>query len=174
MKTFDVIKPPTPLIWGDTTRSVGGDLVPLLKIFLGGTIEMGAASNWQDKAIELLRAKCQHETVVFNPRRDNWDSSWQQSINNRDFKWQVEWELAALRMVQVIYFNFEKDSRSPITLMELGIASQFRGPQVKVCCPDGFWRKGNVEVLCNLNNIPLYNTLEDMIEGNDKYAQYEF
>lgn len=43
-------------------------------IFLAGSIEMGKAENWQDKVVRLLKDK---EVIIFNPRRDDWDSSWE-------------------------------------------------------------------------------------------------
>jgi hypothetical protein len=30
-----------------------------------------------------------------------------------------------------------------------------------VVCPDGFYRRGNVEMVCSTYDIPLFNTLEE-------------
>ena len=51
-------------------------------IFLAGSIEMGTAENWQEKAERLLE---NHSGTILNPRRDDWDSSWEQSISNPQF-----------------------------------------------------------------------------------------
>jgi hypothetical protein len=32
-----------------------------------------------------------------------------------------------------------------------------------VCCPEGFWRRGNVEMVCRRLRIPLFETLDDLI-----------
>ena len=56
------------------------------KVFLAGSIEMGAAEDWQRLAEETL-ADC--EVTIFNPRRDDWDSSWEQRIHNPEFNHQV-------------------------------------------------------------------------------------
>jgi hypothetical protein len=32
-----------------------------------------------------------------------------------------------------------------------------------VCCPEGFWRRGNVEMVCRRHRIPLFATLDDLI-----------
>ena len=56
-------------------------------IFLGGSIEMGKAENWQQRMESELQAP--GEVCVFNPRRDDWDSSWKQEIANLPFYEQV-------------------------------------------------------------------------------------
>jgi len=63
-----------------------------IKIFLAGSIEMGAAEKWQDKIVQALTDK---DVLILNPRRDDWDSSWKQTKDNKQFREQVEWELAA-------------------------------------------------------------------------------
>jgi hypothetical protein len=55
---------------------------------------------------------------------------------------------------------FDPSTKSPISLLELGLFA--RSGKIKVICPDGFWRKGNVEVVCNYYNIPFYNNLKDL------------
>jgi hypothetical protein len=37
-----------------------------------------------------------NQILVLNPRREDWDSSWIQSIDNPQFREQVEWEIYAL------------------------------------------------------------------------------
>ena len=47
------------------------------------------------------------EDIIFlNPRRDKWDSSWEQSITNPEFKLQVDWELDGLEMADLIIIFF--------------------------------------------------------------------
>lgn len=54
-------------------------------IFLAGSIEMDKAVNWQKRGEEVLSEKY----VIFNPRRASWNTSWEQSIDNPQFKEQV-------------------------------------------------------------------------------------
>ena len=49
-------------------------------VFLAGSIEMDTAENWQTKLSEKLETI--DNLTILNPRRDNWDSSWKQDINN--------------------------------------------------------------------------------------------
>jgi hypothetical protein len=130
-----------------------------LKIFLAGSIEMGVAENWQEK-IEI--ALSEMNVVILNPRRLNWDSSWEQTIENPKFKEQVEWELKGLEDSDIIIIYFDPNTKSPITLLELGI--HHNSNKLIVCCPEGFWRKGNVDVVCNKYSITSVQSLESLIE----------
>ena len=130
-------------------------------IFLAGSIDMGTAENWQERAIRLLSDS--HWTVL-NPRRSDWDSSWKQEIKNGQFFEQVSWELQGIETAEWVIVYFDKDSSSPITLMELGICSQLKPDQTIVICPTGFYRKGNVDIVCDRYKIKQVETLEKAIK----------
>ena len=93
------------------------------------------------------------DVVILTPRRDEWDATWRQSLDDPQFRAQVEWELDGLERARVIAVWFVPESRAPISLLELGLTA--RSGKVVVGCPDGFWRKGNVEVVCKRFGIPL-------------------
>jgi hypothetical protein len=88
-----------------------------------------------------------------NPRRDAWDSTWAQSITDARFREQVTWELDALDLADVVAMWFAPETKAPITLLELGL--HVRSGRVVVGCPDGFWRRGNIEVVCERFGVPL-------------------
>lgn len=134
-------------------------------IFLAGSIEMGNAELWQDKVSSALS---EYECTILNPRRDDWDSSWEQTIKNDNFREQVEWELSSLDMSDIIFFYFDPNTKSPISLMELGKYID-EGKKLFVVCPDGFWRKGNVEIICNKYNQELYNDLDVALDAMINY-----
>ena len=119
-------------------------------IFLAGSIEMGSAKDWQS---ELVTALAGRNITVLNPRREQWDSSWRQSIDEPKFREQVEWELDGLERADIVAMWFAPDTVAPITLLELGLTA--RADKLVVGCPDGFWRKGNIEVVCSRFGIPL-------------------
>ena len=96
-----------------------------------------------------------------NPRRDYWDSSWPQTFENANFSQQVNWELNALDKADVIIMYFSPGSQSPISLLELGLYANSN--KMIVCCPEGFWRKGNVDIVCDKYNIPLFEDMGDML-----------
>jgi len=127
-----------------------------MKIFLAGSIEMGAAENWQEVIEDTFRHKS--DLVIFNPRRDDWDSSWVQKESNGQFNYQVNWELDKLTEADIIFMYFAPDTKSPISLLELGLYADTK--KMIVVCPDNFWRKGNVDIVCNRYDIPIYETLD--------------
>lgn len=141
---MDVRKPPAPLALPAGARAV----------FLAGSIEMGAAEDWQATLTAAIGdALGDRAPVVLNPRRDAWDASWRQSIDEPRFREQVEWELDALDRADAIAMWLAPETKAPISLLELGLHA--RGGKLVVGCPDGYWRRGNVEVVCARHAIPL-------------------
>lgn len=128
-------------------------------VFLAGSIEMGAAEKWQDEVIKGLKGI---GGTIYNPRRDDWDSSWEQKKDNPQFREQVTWELCCLECCDIIALYLSPGTKSPISLMELGI---FSGKQLIVCCPEGFWRKGNVDIVCERLQIHQVDTLKELIKA---------
>ena len=135
-----ITKAPNKIILGNGFQTV----------FLAGSIEMGTAENWQDRlGNEISRYFGLH---VLDPRRPDWDASWEQSVNNPQFLVQVVWEQLGLKVSDYVIFNFLPETKSPITLLELGQVLGWRGDKAKhsvvVLCPQGYWRKGNVDIVC--------------------------
>jgi hypothetical protein len=144
-------------------KPTDGDLdIYGLTIFLAGSIEMGSAEDWQTNISERLE-ELDLNIDVFNPRRDSWDSSWKQEESNPEFNHQVNWEMNKLDRSDVIFMYFSPETKSPISLLELGLYAD--SGRIIVCCPDGFWRKGNVEIVCSRYRIPLYHNLDDAFGG---------
>lgn len=143
------------------------------KIFLAGSIEMGAAEKWQDRAAAMLELE---DVIVLNPRRDDWDSSWVQSIKHYQFREQVEWELQGIEEADKIIVYFDPETKAPITLLELGFVAGYHDPEkIIVVCPEGFYRKGNVDIVCHRYSLEQADTLEQAvvsikreIEGDSK------
>jgi hypothetical protein len=143
-----VLKPPAPLALPPGRPS----------LFLAGSIEMGRAAPWQAAVEAALRDR---DVTILNPRREEWDDTWVQSITNPQFREQVEWELEAQERADRIALYFAPDTRAPVTLLELGLFA--RSGKLAVCCPDGYWRKGNVEMVCARYGVPLVGALADLI-----------
>ena len=122
---------------------------------------MGVAENWQNKVERLL---ANEDIDIFNPRRDDWDSSWVQSKDNPQFREQVEWEFYYAEKSDWIFMYFDPSTKSPITLLELGLFAKHN--EVILICPNGFWRKGNVDIVAEQHkeNIKQFNTIEQGID----------
>jgi hypothetical protein len=124
-------------------------------VFLAGSIEQGKAVDWQaELGAQLDKQGC----IVLNPRRDDWDATWEQSRDNPQFYEQVMWELMGLDLADVVAMYFQPGTQSPISLLELGLIAS--GWKAMVCCPEGFWRKGNVDIVCEMMEIPLFNDID--------------
>lgn len=145
-----VIKPPAPQDLPNGAVSV----------FLAGSIEQGSAEDWQAMAAVRL---ADLDGVILNPRREEWDASWPQSIEDARFRGQVEWELDGLDRADVIAMWFAPETRAPVTLLELGLMANTG--KVIVGCPDGYWRKGNVEIVCKRLGVPLFGQFDEFISA---------
>jgi len=129
-----------------------------ISIFLAGSIEMGVAEDWQSKIEEELK---DYNVIIFNPRRDNWDSSWEQSIHNPQFREQVEWELDHLDKSDIILMYFDENTKSPISLLELGLYAA--SGKMILYCPEGFWRKGNVDIVATRYGVRQVHSMTELL-----------
>jgi len=152
-----LITSPSPIILGNNKA-----------IFLCGSIEENKAIDWQRVFAHGMKNE---DVILLNPRRKNWDPTWEPVIENKEFKQQVLWELNGLDQADLIVVFFDKDTESPITLMEIGLHAKNKSNKMVVCCPDGYFRKGNVDIVCELYNIPQVDTLEELIEYAKKYIK---
>lgn len=131
-----------------------------ISIFLAGSIEMGKAEPWQERLAKELE---EYDCVLFNPRRTDWDSSWvQDPTPGTKFHEQVTWELDHINESDLVIFYFDPNTQSPITLLELGYALGADIP-VLVCCPDGYFRKGNVVITCDMIGEKVLGSFEELV-----------
>lgn len=128
-------------------------------IFLAGSIEQDKAEKWQDKVIDYFKNE---DLCLLNPRRASWDASWVQEITNPVFKEQVSWELSALEKADLILLYLDPNTKAPISLLELGLFA--RSGKLAVCCPKGFWRKGNVDIVCERYEVPCFENFEALLK----------
>ena len=150
----EIYKPPD--------RSIFNQHRPYKKyVFLAGSIEMGRAEDWQDRVGRLISNT---GINVLNPRRDDWDSSWEQDINDDNFREQVQWELDGLELADAVLVYFSPETEAPISLLEFGLLSQMKPKDTFVCCPPGFWRRGNIQIVC-LKFGMLSNLFDDLDEA---------
>lgn len=130
------------------------------RIFLAGSIEMGSASKWQEVAEKLIFAmEGGNDTLVYNPRRDDWDSSWGE--NSPELHDQIMWELRNLELADHILMYFDPKTKSPISLLELGLHA--KSGKLIVICPKGFYRRRNVLTTCQFYKVPVVEDLQKAI-----------
>lgn len=134
--------------------------VPQVDLFLGGSIEMGKADPWQNRICEILMNRGMGLAIA-NPRREDWDSSWEQSTKDPNFVDQVNWELNALQRSDLIVMYFQPGTISPVSLLELGL---YVKRNMIVYCPEGFHKKGNVDIVCARFGITVVDTEEALVD----------
>lgn len=138
------------------------DLSKYKKIFLAGSIEQNMAIRWQDKVVNDLSG---HNIIFLNPRRDEWDSSWDHSTKEGSmFCEQVKWELEGIDESDIVIFYFDPSTKSPITMLELGYVL---GKKMKtvVYCPEEFYRHGNVVITSRRNGVEVHTEYNSFINN---------
>lgn len=146
-----LIKPPTPLPRHFKDKP---------SFFLAGSIEMGTAGNWQQQVVCSLK---DYDCIILNPRRDDWDATWVQSKDNPQFHEQVTWELQGQERAHHILMYFDPATKAPITLLEFGLGIMGAGGELVVACPEGFYRKGNVDIVCERYDVPMVDGVGGLI-----------
>ena len=118
-------------------------------IFLAGTIDDGKSEDWQSKLIEELS---DHEITILNPRRNNWGD-----LSDNELRKQITWELDHLEKADIIFMYIIGTSKSPISLLEMGI--HIKDSKLIVVCEPEFYRYENVKITCEYYNAELYDSL---------------
>ena len=119
-------------------------------LFLAGTIDNGYSNNWQDALCSELNGNI----LVFNPRRQHWS----EDAPIEELKNQISWEQRLLHVSDLIVMVLLDNSKSPVSLMELG---EFcNSGKIIVFCTPNFYRYWNVKDLCLRKGILMYETNE--------------
>lgn len=133
-----------------------GNLDGFVKVFLAGTIDMGKSDDWQAGLLEYFSGT-DGRYLLFNPRQDNWDGN-----AAGEMEYQVNWELGHLEHADMIIMNILGSSKSPVTLLEMGLHA--RSGKLFVACEPSFYRYDNVRITCAYYGVPLYDSLEELLE----------
>ena len=80
--------------------------------------------------------------------------------------YQVNWELSHLEESDFIIMNILGTSKSPISLLELGLFAHSK--KISVVCDSTFYRYDNVSITCKRYGIPLYKTLDELLANEIK------
>jgi hypothetical protein len=164
---IDVITAPTPR-YGSNVR-----------VFLGGSIDMGAARDWQSEVIQRAYDFENRDITFYNPRR-NGVFSGEQSIHNDAFATQVNWEMDRIQKCDIFLMFITAESKAPISLGEFYFAlGNFLDTDIPVAdktrivvgVEPGFWRRGNIEVMCDRFSVPLLDNLDDVVYALESHIK---
>ena len=92
--------------------------------------------------------------ILFNPRQEHWDPS-----RSGEMDYQVRWELSHLEAADMIIMYIIGSSKSPITLLEMGLHA--KGGKLYVICEEDFYRYDNVRITCDYYGVPFYTSLDE-------------
>ena len=141
-----------------------------LNIFLGGTIDNGDSFDWNSELIkELNEVDTTHPIMIYNPRRIEWNKD----ADKDELRKQIDWELYHLERADIIVMNILPNSKSPISLMELGLFAKEK--KMIVFCGEKFYRYENVRMTCERYGVPFFNTNDMSTIKNEivRYASYD-
>ena len=95
--------------------------------------------------------------LLINPRRKDWNPN----AGPDEVRLQVKWELEALEFSDLILMYISEGSMAPISLLELGLYA--KDNKLVLAVHPTYYRRVNVEEVCKKYEIPLYETLEELI-----------
>ncbi len=145
------------IIYAPSTEAVRG----IKTVFLAGTTSKFDADDWRES---LSAALAYMPITLYNPQRADWDSSWREDINSAPYREQVEWELDKQDMADIVVVYFHPASQAPISLLELGLCARTPGKAI-VVCPDGYWKRGNVQIVCSRYGVEMANSIDELKEA---------
>lgn len=134
------------------------DTITTPSVILYGSIS--PATPWQD---HLTASLSDLPITIINPVCAAWDNTWVEDASDPRFVAQVNWEMDHGRLADVIVVYFVPGTQAPISLLEMGqCAAMYGGEKVVVCCPEGFWKRGNVKVVCGRLGVPVVESVEEV------------
>ena len=153
------------IITPEEIKNKGANKIGAKSVFLAGTIDNGNSLNWQDKTIiELINLGVKN-LEVFNPRREHWNPN----PTKEEMEKQIKWEQEHLDKADVIAMVLLDDSKSPISLLELGLYA--KSNKLIVFCTPNFYRWDNVRLTCKKYHIELVQDIHPTIIANKIIAK---
>ena len=129
-------------------------------VFLAGTIDNGDSLHWQNKTIIELMNLGINDIEIYNPRREHWNPN----PSKEEMECQIKWEQEYLDKADFIAMVLLDDSKSPISLLELGLYAK-SNKLIVFCTPD-FYRWDNVRLTCEKYNIQLVESTHPLVIAN--------
>lgn len=62
----------------------------------------------------------------------------------------------------VVVVYFDERSKAPVSLLELGLVA--RSGRAVVGCQRGFWKRGNVQAVCQRLGVPLEEDMDGLVK----------
>jgi len=127
------------------------------KLYLGGSIDKKYGSPWHRNIISFISSKLGRESklTIYNPKREEWDKDW--PADSKVIDEQALWELKAMEHADLIFMFFESSCSSSVGMMQLGLNA--KEGKLVVVCERHFWKKRDVDVICETYGVPRYDSI---------------
>ncbi|GFF24096.1 hypothetical protein IFM58399_00534 [Aspergillus lentulus] len=152
-----MVQPKSQVIYAPSDEASRG----VKSIFLAGTTNKVDTSDWRET---LSMSLSDLPVTIYNPYRSDWDSSWREDIDFPPFREQVEWELDKQDKADIVVIYFHPATQAPVSLLELGICARIPGKAI-VVCPEGYWKRGNVQIVCEKYGIEMVDDVGALREA---------
>jgi hypothetical protein len=130
-------------------------------VFLAGTTSKVDESDWRETLSSSLSGL---PITIFNPHRADWDSTWREDIDFTPYREQVLWELDKQAKADLVVVYFHPATQAPISLLEFGLSAQSKGKVIAVC-PQGYWKRGNVQIVCQKYGVEILDNIDGLSEA---------
>ncbi|POR39251.1 Uncharacterized protein TPAR_00554 [Tolypocladium paradoxum] len=124
-------------------------------VFLAGTTSRVDTTDWRETLTSLLS---ETPITIYNPYLPDWDSTWRENIDFAPYRQQVEWELDKQDRADMVVLYFHPATQAPISLLEFGLCARAAGKAI-VYCPEGYWKRGNVQIVCQKFGIEMVESI---------------
>lgn len=140
---------------------------PTTSIFLAGTTEFAAWRRTFLDALGVLHRAGETppphpSATVYDPFQPNWTGDWREDLGDACFRAQAEWELEKQEQAAVVVVFFDERAKSPVSLLELGLCA--RSGKAVVGCQRGYWKRGNVQAVCQRYGVPMADDLDGLVK----------
>lgn len=154
-----------------TPNSASQDPLYANTLFLAGPTEV----PWRDEFLALLEKHLLlllnddnspriQGLTIYDPFQPDWDATWREDyVADPRFRAQVDWELDRQDAAAAVAVFFDARTRAPVSLLELGLCARRRTGRALVGCQPGFWKRGNVQAVCERYGLPLEDSLEGLV-----------
>lgn len=152
---------------------------PTRSVFLAGSTSStlpGPSSDWRGSLASRLS---NYPVTIYDPARSDWDETWQESEECGVWREQVAWELDMQEQAAVVVVWFARDTKAPVSLLELGMVANEvfggegsgdgdgdgeRRSKAVVVCEEGFWKQGNVKMVCKKYGVEVVDGFEELVD----------
>ncbi|SEC82566.1 Nucleoside 2-deoxyribosyltransferase like [Tenacibaculum sp. MAR_2009_124] len=122
-------------------------------VFLAGSLSIDKIDNWRNTLVNSYSTNFD----FIDPTNDNYVL-----LNTSQMEKHINWELEGLELSDIIFMNLLPESKSPISMVELGLYA--KSNKLIICCPEIFYQYRYIKTIAKKYNAALFTELEKGIQ----------